>query len=988
MRGSSPDLRDAPTDPARAQSSPDQRESPEPDAADPDAAGPDAAEGSLDSAFAGARRATGLRFEHMRAQVRKRLFAKPAEPVRMDRFVILDQLGRGGMGVVYRAYDPKLDRSVALKLIRRLHGDISEQARVRLLREARALARLSHPNVVSVYDVGVLDVQVFMVMEFVKGQTLRQWAAARSRGWRAIVDAYIQAARGLHAAHQVGLVHRDFKPDNASFGDDGRIQVLDFGLAREYRSDRADGQPDAPALPAAERQYPAVGEQLTAAGQIMGTPAYMAPEQYLHGQADAASDQFSLCVSLYEALYGVRPFLGREPDELAQAIARGTMVDPPADAPAPGYLRKVLRRGLSLAPDDRYPSMNELIAALDRDRLRARRNRVAALGLATLCGLSAYLLADREPATQPPCQGAKAALQTTWNDQRRTHIDHSLQATGHRYAAVTGPRLLQRIDDYAAAWTAMHESACLAHHRGEQSGELLDARMGCLSQRRVALDSALAVVAQTEQTSTAAAVDVINGLPAIGYCADAAALAAEVPPPDDPARARELDRLAGLLTRVVALEQAGRYPEAIDGLAALEADAARLGYRPLTAELALVRGRITLAHGKREDAVEPLRQAAVTALGAGAFSIGLEAIARRVFVEGTWSGFQGDALAELEVWRALVSQRPDARFAHALLLNNAGVVHMARSQPHQARSFFQQAAEVNAGDVHEHPELVVVGYNLGLVSDDVGQREQLTSDTATTYERLLGPEHPRTLRYQRAAASFTVDPRDARRRLHRVYERLATYHPDAHPELSKCAHQLGLLAVELGQENLAQGHFERAKDHFEAARRPVRAALARGLAYRYGGQHRAARAALREGRDRLPLQPEEWWDQRLAAEFDLALGTVALLSADHPGARPLLERALTVQQRITQHSHKTQVLRHVAESRLALATALWGPTTAGAPGTQTGGSEAEMRTRAQQLVARAEDWYRSAGPGYDVRLQQVSAWRSARGLRPPEPTTR
>src|SRR5258708_23662444 len=228
----------------------------------------------------------------------------------LGRYIVLNKLGRGGMGVVYAAYDPELDRKVAVKLLR-AEADTKSNARAaqaRLLREAQAMARLSHPNVISVHDVGALRTQVFIAMEFVEGKTLTRWLKEKPLTPREIVQTFLQAGKGLAAAHAAGLVHRDFKPDNVLIGNDGRIQLLDFGFARAVE----DVVGYAPTLPpqvvasglSTPRQLEA---RLTRSGAFLGTPAYMAPEQLLRTTIDARADPFSFCVALYEALYGKRP---------------------------------------------------------------------------------------------------------------------------------------------------------------------------------------------------------------------------------------------------------------------------------------------------------------------------------------------------------------------------------------------------------------------------------------------------------------------------------------------------------------------------------------------------------------------------------------------------------------------------------------------------------------------------------------------------------
>ncbi|HEY0139209.1 MAG TPA: protein kinase, partial [Nannocystis sp.] len=302
-----------------------------------------------------------------------------AGPRTIGRFMVLRQIGSGAMGVVYSAYDPELDRRIAIKL---LHPSLRYQydgiGDSRLLHEAQAMARVSHPNVAAIYEVGVVGEQVFIAMELVRGQTLREWVTARRRSWREVVDVYLQAARGLIAAHEQGIIHRDFKPENALIGDDGRVRVLDFSLARS-----STPEPDRRALDEALTTGDVAGIQ---SAQAVGTPAYMPPEQALGAVADGRADQFSFCVALYEALYGRRPFTGESTTELIKDILREN-IRPPASARLPSWLTRALLRGLRPAPDQRWPSMAALVAELERDRGRWLRLASAIALAAVLAGL-------------------------------------------------------------------------------------------------------------------------------------------------------------------------------------------------------------------------------------------------------------------------------------------------------------------------------------------------------------------------------------------------------------------------------------------------------------------------------------------------------------------------------------------------------------------------------------------------------------------------
>jgi len=294
---------------------------------------------------------------------------------RINRYVLDDVLGAGGMGVVYRAFDPDTKREVALKLVRpeTSVGTPASQGQARLLREAQAMARLSHPNTVGVFDVGTADDQVYIAMELIDGISMGAWLRERPRPWREVVSVMQQAGRGLEAAHQAGMVHRDFKPENVLIGRDGRVCVVDLGLARPVSQTKADLIHAGPSNQVAKLQAivtNAVDSNLTRTGAVLGTPLYMSPEQHQSEKIDARTDQFSFCVSFYEALYGKRPFAADSRTELVYNVVHGQVSAPPPGAQVPQWLHNLVMRGLSTSPSARYPSMSELLEELDHNARR------------------------------------------------------------------------------------------------------------------------------------------------------------------------------------------------------------------------------------------------------------------------------------------------------------------------------------------------------------------------------------------------------------------------------------------------------------------------------------------------------------------------------------------------------------------------------------------------------------------------------------------
>jgi tetratricopeptide (TPR) repeat protein len=556
----------------------------------------------------------------------------------VGRYTVLALVGHGGMGEVFAAYDPRLDRKIALKLLRAGASGGSARGEGRLLREAQAIAQLSHPNVITVHDVGTYGDRVFLAMEYVDGHTLSTFLAERTRTRAEILSVFQGAARGLAAAHAAGLVHRDFKPQNVMVGRDGTARVMDFGLAR-----RIDGGGEAPSREGgAGPGMDAADVTLTQTGELIGTPLYMAPEQFKAEATDPRTDQFSFCITLYQALYGEHPFLdltrgtqGRL-GELVSAVVSGRVRPAPARTTVPGSIRRALLRGLSVAPEARWPSIDDLMAALGHDPAR-RRRRLAAIGAAALA-LAGVVVgvgrASRVPAAL--CQGGPARLADAWQppgiaastDPRRDRLRTAFLATGVPDAPETWDRVATFLDRYATSWLATYRDACEATQvRGEQSAEVLDLRMGCLEERHGALRALTDVLASADSNTVANAVDAADALPALDRCSDVKLLRAGVEPPRD-ARARaQVDDIRRRAATAKALGDIGRQAEALAQGRALLAEARGVGYLPLIAEL------LTLVGSQQEDihfrpeAVKELEQAVWTALRGKRDDIAAEAAA-------------------------------------------------------------------------------------------------------------------------------------------------------------------------------------------------------------------------------------------------------------------------------------------------------------------------------------------------------------------------
>ena len=329
-----------------------------------------------------------------RAEFRRRQAKEGLIPSTLvGRYIVQNVLGRGGMGVVYGAVDPTLGRRVAVKLVR--DGRRTGRYRERLRREALALARVCHPNIVTLFDIGTTNQGTFVAMEYVRGIDLRAWLRVEPRPVEQVLQVFMAAGEGLAAAHAAGLVHRDFKPTNVMVTPDRKVKVLDFGLARALpNQDPWLGATDSARL----------ARRMTRADTVVGTTGYMPPEQLLGREVSPASDQFAFCVALYEALHGARPFPGKTPIEQARSYAAGTRTEAQFRKDVPARVNAALERGMELEPHLRFRSMTELLNALRLPPPLSRRRRgflLAAAVLATAVISSAvttWLAPDEAPA--------------------------------------------------------------------------------------------------------------------------------------------------------------------------------------------------------------------------------------------------------------------------------------------------------------------------------------------------------------------------------------------------------------------------------------------------------------------------------------------------------------------------------------------------------------------------------------------------------------
>lgn len=664
------------------------------------------------------------------------------DPPKIGRYVFLERLGGGGMGVVIAAYDPKLDRRVAIKLIHVWRRDDTEH-RKRMEREAQAMAKLSHPNVVTVYEVGEHEGQLFLAMEFVKGQDLRGWLGNRedSANWRVVLEMFIQAGQGLAAAHRAGLVHRDFKPANVFVGQDGRVRVGDFGLARQELEADAEILTIRARL---ESEATALSHELTATGATLGTPAYMAPEQFAGKPTDARTDQFSFCIALWEALYGQRPFAGTSLADLIENVSKGRCVPPPADQQVPTWLRKALERGLSLVRDERYPTTEAMLAALQADPTRRRRVLAGLVAVAVAFpawfGVRSYLEAQQVAM----CEADGASIADVWNTDVQTKLREGLLATGLSYAETTAVNVMPYFEAQAEVWRDARTEACL-HTRvwRDWTEDTLDQSVWCLDERRMQLESLVAEL--TGASTVEKAVLAAAGLAQVKPCLDINYLRTLPPLPQDRSRVKAVRRTLSLAG---ARRAAGRYKEGLDGAREALAAAEELGWPPLTAAARSLYGDLLDMSGAASEAEVALERAYFEAITVGAQEVAADTAVSLVFTVGSKQarhneGFMWSKHADA-VLSVLGVEEDSLRRAGAL--NNLAAVHLSAGAYREAKATYERALAIREKILGpDHPLVATYLNNLASVYISLGAYEEARTRyerALTIREKSLGPDHP------------------------------------------------------------------------------------------------------------------------------------------------------------------------------------------------------------------------------------------------------
>jgi eukaryotic-like serine/threonine-protein kinase len=687
------------------------------------------------------------------ARLERGLFPKrSASRPRLERYTLLRRVGAGAGGSVHAAFDPQLGREVAIKILRARPQPDQANVEGNLIREARALARLAHPHVVSVFDVGRYDSApgrssrdgggVFIVMELVEGTTFRTWLE-QPRTWREICELVIQAARGVAAAHQAGLVHRDLKPSNLLVGKDGRLRVADFGIAHvteprhmnplENEGLQADVSATARGARAAT-DASSVSHDTSSNSGIAGTPRYMSPEQHRGARVDARADQYALCVTAFEALVGRPPFEGTNFAELSAAKHEGQVVVP-ADCKVPRRVLAVIERGLAVRPEHRHASMDDLAAALVRCLRRPRRTVIATALTGTL-GLG--LLATWPSTTDSSCEGS-ARVEDVYGADERAAVARSLMATGVPLAPTASRGIDERLSHLASRWVDTYEIACAGVHDDARTS-----RLSCLDGRLFEIEAVVAILREADADTVTHAAEIVDGLADPNHCLaperlrarDAAGVLAR-------ARARVLRR------RWAEFEVArltGRYREVErELLSSLEAVRALDDGRFLV-EALLSTGEVLAEVGRHEEAEAHLLEAYWLGVEIGETDVAARAAVRLVEVVGGARPDEG--LTWVRHAEALVERHHDVVFVARLWTTVASVLevadrlHEAHDVIERALSLLEQApAEAQRTRV---PRALTVRGNVSMKRGAFADAESDYAHAHGLFEQDLGPDHPDT----------------------------------------------------------------------------------------------------------------------------------------------------------------------------------------------------------------------------------------------------
>ena len=720
----------------------------------------------------------------------------------LGRYRLLEEIGSGGMGVVYRGFDPELDRPIAIKRLFWGSGDPAP----RLLREAQAIAHVSHPHVVQVYDVGrdQRSGDLFIAMELVDGMTLRAWLE-QERSWKEIAGIFLQAGEGLAAAHAQDVVHRDFKPENVLVDAEGRAKVVDFGLAKLGRDVSDDLELDVTTAPDGS-PVGSSRQRLTPAGARLGTPAYMPPEQVTGRDADARADQFSFAVALYEALTGRLPFEGKTLSEYALSVLDGAALPFPAGSPVPRRLQRMIFTALSPAADQRHASLAPLLAELRIDAGRTRR-RMTIAGVALLAAAGTFggvRLAERD--VDAPCRRLGAAVDEVWNASRREQVVAALQAVDVGFARDAAAATAAAVDDLAERWREARERACLAEGPSARDQGL------CLERNLARQRDLVAVLGEPHVemlAHTLAATEQVSL--ELRRCGSPAWL-------DQLEALREVPHLADSMDTAQRHVDLG---EVEQGLAVLDAMGEPESLpAPVALRWGVIRSQLLRAEGEVEAARTALDRAAWSGLGSSA-----------PVAAGDWHNEYADLLYELDAGESMgrhYARAAQLYTAHLgtnaaeTLVANASLGHLPfhRGEYAEALRIYEEAAQQASSALPETaPQRLLIDHWIAEALPRVGRNAEARAkleDLVRRFEEVRGPKHPQTLAARESLGLVKLvagEAEDAERDLAAVLAGLSEAGVDGLSAVDRST-----LLANIGAARLQQQHFVEAEEAMREAK--------------------------------------------------------------------------------------------------------------------------------------------------------------------------
>lgn len=651
----------------------------------------------------------------------------------LGRYIIVDTIGVGGTGIVYSAFDPDLDRKVALKLLRKSHGQAS---RARLLREAQAMAKLSHPHVVTVFEVGTDGTRDFVAMEFVDGQDLAGWSETE-RSPEDVLSVYRQAGEGLAAAHRAGLVHRDFKPQNVLIDRDGKVLVTDFGLARHEESPEPSTQSEE-----RDTRKPT----LTRTGAIMGTPAYMAPEQHLAQDTDPRSDQFSFCVALHEALCGTRPYDAETYDELRAAVTEGRANALPDSVAVSAPIRAALEKGMARNPEERHASMEELLLLLASKPRRLAPYVVGALAAAAIVAIAVVRLS----ATEAPerCQFDRSMLAGAWDEQIRGKVADSFAGTGVDGAAQVFARLEAIVDDYGDDIVTMRTQVCESSRGGREADEVFVLQMSCLQRRRQDMAALTTAFSSVDPRGVDRVIEAASGLRPVSDCRDVQALQRGVPAPPNDVK-DEVVVLQNSLEEARLEGEAGHVRSAIERAESAKNRSLELAYLPLQAESYETLGHLYVRDVRMREAEKAYEEAILAAEESGYTEYRARALVGMTQLVATGSSRYSEARRLARRAKAAISQGggdpdlvADVDLSMANILMQEG--ELAEGLALLENSLRSYRAQVNP----KVPYIARLQNRIASIRMELGDYDEAHDLAQSSHEQLraeLGASHPSSM---------------------------------------------------------------------------------------------------------------------------------------------------------------------------------------------------------------------------------------------------